>query len=124
MTKKSLLLVIVVAVFLLLPGVHVYAVPENVPLELGGVDPSNNGQGNPGRSPVFIPSVSIDGSTIYFITPCDGCLLRIVDEFDNEVYSTVIPVGATSLVLPAYLSGDYELQIVTGIYYFYGDITL
>lgn len=122
MQKRKLILLMLMAMFLL-PSVQVTANPVEVPLETGYNDPLGS-QTNPHKAPVRVPSVSIDGSTIYFITPCDGCLLRIVDEFDNVVYSTVIPVGATSLVLPAYLSGDYELQIVTGIYYFYGDITL
>ena len=64
--------------------------------------------------------MSIEDYTLYFNTPCDGYVLRLVDEF----YSTVIPVGATSLVLPSYLSGTYELQIITGYYCFFGDITL
>lgn len=122
MQKRKLILLMLMAMFLL-PSVQVTANPVEVPLETGYNDPLGS-QTNPHKAPVRVPSVSIDGSTIYFITPCDGCLLRIVDEFDNVVYSTVIPVGATSLVLPAYLSGSYELQIVTGIYYFYGDITL
>ena len=122
MQKRKLILLMLMAMFLL-PSVQVTANPVEVPLETGYNDHLGS-QTNPHKAPVRVPSVSIDGSTIYFITPCDGCLLRIVDEFDNVVYSTVIPVGATSLVFPAYLSGSYELQIVTGIYYFYGDITL
>ena len=96
---------------------------ENVPLEVGFDDPSHN-QDNPQRGPISVPKISIEDYTLYFNTPCDGYLLRLVDEFDNVVYSTVIPVGATSLALPSYLSGTYELQIITGYYYFYGDITL
>ncbi len=112
-----------IMVMLPLSNARVSAEPEDVPLETGIVDPSNN-QDNPHKTPTIIPKVSIEDYTLYFNTPCDGYVLRLVDEFDNVVYSTVIPVGATSLVLPSYLSGTYELQIITGFYCFYGLITL
>ena len=123
MKKTKLLFMTLIMVMLPLSNVRVSAEPEDVPLETGIVDPSNN-QDNPHKTPTIIPKVSIEDYTLYFNTPCDGYVLRLVDEFDNVVYSTVIPVGATSLVLPSYLSGTYELQIITGIYCFYGDITL
>ena len=104
-------------------NVRVSAEPADMPLETGIVDSSNN-QDNPHKTPTIIPKVSIEDYTLYFNTPCDGYVLRLVDEFDSVVYSTVIPVGATSLVLPSSLSGTYELQIITGIYCFYGLITL
>ncbi len=123
MKKTKLLFMTLIMVMLPLSNARVSAEPEDVPLETGIVDPSNN-QDNPHKTPTIIPKVSIEDYTLYFNTPCDGYVLRLVDEFDNVVYSTVIPVGATSLVLPSYLSGTYELQIITGIYCFYGDITL
>ena len=110
-----------IMVMLPLSNVRVSAEPEDVPL--GYNDPDNPHE-NPNKNPVEIPEVSIEDYTLYFNTPCDGYVLRLVDEFDSVVYSTVIPVGATSLVLPSYLSGTYELQIIAGIYCFYGDITL
>ena len=121
MKKTKLLFMTLIMVMLPLSNVRVNAEPADVPLEYEDpADPLND----PHRSPVEIPEVSIEDYTLYFNTPCDGYVLRLVDEFDNVVYSTVIPVGATSLVLPSYLSGTYELQIITGIYCFYGDITL
>ena len=123
MKKTKLLFMTLIMVMLPLSNVRVSAQPEDVPLEVGYEDPSEN-QDNPHKSPVLIPEVSIEDYTLYFNTPCDGYVLRLVDEFDNVVYSTVIPVGATSLVLPSYLSGTYELQIITGFYCFYGLITL
>ena len=121
MKKTKLLFMILIMVMLPLSNARVSAEPEDVPLEYE--DPYEN-QENPQRNPVLVPEVSIEEYTLYFNTPCDGYVLRLVDEFDNVVYSTVIPVGATSLVLPSYLSGTYELQIIAGIYCFYGDITL
>ena len=70
------------------------------------------------KGPVLVPSVSLDDHTLYFITPCDGCTLRLLDENDVVVYSTVIPTGTTSLMLPSYLSGEFEIQIIQGFYYF------
>ena len=81
-------------------------------------------QGDPHKSPVVIPSVSLDDHTLYFDTPCDGCTLNIVDENDVVVYTLVIPTDTTSLVLPSILSGDYTIQIIRGNYLFYGTIDL
>ena len=76
------------------------------------------------KSPVTPPSVFYDDHTLYFDTPCDGCTLNIVDGNGAVVYTTVIPTGATSLVLPPTLSGEYELQIIRAGYLFYGMIDL
>ena len=73
---------------------------------------------------MLIPEVSIEDYTLYFDTPCDGCVLRVVNELGVAEYTTVIPVDADELVLPSYLSGDYELQIIRDNWCFYGDITL
>ena len=43
---------------------------------------------------------------------------------DNVVYSTVIPINTTNLVIPSTLSGEYEIQIIQGNIYFYGFIYL
>lgn len=76
------------------------------------------------KTPIVPPSVSIDDHILYFNTPCDGCTLNIVGSNNVLVYTLVIPTGITSLVLPATLSGEYELQIISGNYIFYGTIDL
>ena len=121
MKKMKSLFMMLIMVMLPLSNVRVSAEPEEVPL--GYDDPSYN-QENPNKSPVLVPEVSIEDYTLYFNTPCDGYVLRLVDEFDNVTYSTVIPVGATSLILPPYLFGIYELQLIPSNcnYYFYGTI--
>jgi len=121
MKSKQKTFLILTMALLLLSSVYVNAAA--VQLEVRFEDPTY-GQNNPQRGPVLIPEVSIEGYTLFFDTPCDGCLLRIVNEDDDVEYSTIIPIGTTSLVLPSYLSGDYELQIISGEYIFYGDITL
>ena len=43
---------------------------------------------------------------------------------DNMVYSKVIPINTTNLVIPSTLSGEYEIQIIQGNICFYGYIEL
>lgn len=77
-----------------------------------------------GREPILVPSVSIESHTLFFVTPCDGCTLRLLDENGVVVFSTVIPTGTISLVLPSSLLGEYEIQIIQDNICFYGYITL
>lgn len=115
-------IIICLALFLISSFSGVMAQDE-IDLEVELVDPTNDHE-PPKKGPVLVPSVSLDGHTLYFATSCDGCTLRLLDENDAVVYSIVIPAGTTSLVLPSYLSGEYEIQIVEGNYYFWGYIYL
>ena len=119
MTKTRFILVSLMMAMLPLSNMHVIAVP--VTLTVGYQDPTI-GQTNPHKSPVLVPEVSIDEYTLSFDDSCLGCELRLVDENDNVVYTTVIT--SNTLVLPSYLCGEYELQIFSGIYCFYGNIEL
>ena len=76
------------------------------------------------KSPILAPTVYIDGNVLTFETSCDGCVLQLVDEDDDVVYTIVIPAGTTTLVLPADLEGTFELQIIDGEWMFYSDIEL
>ena len=120
---KRILLFFVMMAMLPLSSVQLNAAKHGVQLGVRYDDPHNNQPGG-AKTPVLIPTISIDDYTLYFDTPCDGCELRLVDEINSVVYSLVIPAGTTSLVLPSYLSGTFELQIVQGDLCFYGDITL
>lgn len=119
-TKKKLLFSLAMA---LLPfaSVCVSALPVGVQLQVRIDDPIEN-QPNDPKSPILIPEVSIDDYTLTFDASCLGCELRLLDEDGALVYSTTIT--SNTLVLPAYLSGEYEIQIISGIYCFYGDISL
>ena len=123
MTKKRFLIISCLAAVLSITSVNVYADPEGVDLQVGYIDPNNGDDGQP-KTPILIPEVSLDDHTLFFDTPCDGCTLRLVDANNNVVYSTVIPTGTTSLVLPSSLSGEYKLQIIQGNIYFWGYIIL
>lgn len=120
MTKKSIIISLL-TVMLSFGNVSVYADPVGVDLQY--VDPDDGDDGLH-KSPVTIPEIGLEDHTLYFYTPCDGCTLRLLDENDNVVYSTVITTGTTSLVLPSTLSGEYEIQIIQGNICFYGYINL
>ena len=94
-----------------------------IPLKVGRINPTKPGDHNP-KSPVIAPTVYIDGYELTFDTPCDGCTLQLVDENDVVVYSIIIPAGTTTLYLPSYLEGTFELQIIDGEWLFYGEIEL
>ena len=108
------------------PSVQVSAdngTEESIDLQVYIYNPTGN-LGGPHKGPVQIPEVSLDDHTLYFFTPCDGYTLNLVDENDGVVYTIVIPTGTTSCVLPATLSGEYELQLISGNYCFWGMINL
>ncbi len=96
---------------------------EQVDLEVSIWD-STTQKGGIGRSPVQIPTVFLDGFTLYFDEPCDDCTIQLLDEDEEVVYSVVLPNGTTEWELPELASGEYELQIIRGRYCFWGWIEL
>ena len=92
-------------------------------LEVRRIDPSVPVR-NIKRSPVRIPSVSILDHTLYFASSCDGCTLRLVNEDGDVEYAVEIPENTSTITLPFYLSGEYELQIIRGNYCFFGFVEL
>lgn len=124
MTKKKLLVISLMTALLSLSSVHVNAqAPSIIDLEVGYIDPSS-GEGGTHRANISVPYIGIDGHVLTFYSPCDGCTLCLSDENNNTVYTTVIPVGADALALPSYLSGDYKIEIIQGIFCFWGYIEL
>jgi len=123
MTNKSFLIIMCLTAMLSFTSVEVYADPEGIVLQVGYEDPDDGDEGL-NRSPILVPEISLDGYSVIFDTPCDGCTLRLVDANDNVVYSTVIPTGTTSLVLPSSLSGEYKIEIIQDNLCFYGFISL
>lgn len=92
-----------------------------IPFQTGYIDPTRPGFP---KSPVLAPTVYIDGNVLTFETPCDGCVLQLVDEDGDVIYTIIIPAGTTTLVLPSYLSGTFELQIIRDGWLFYADIAI
>lgn len=123
MKRKSLILLTLVVAMLSLSNVRVSAAPVQVSFQVGYVDPEVT-QDEPHRDPVLPPVVFLEDGTLTFGTHCDGCMLRVVNDDDEVVYSTVIPTGTSIFYLPSTLSGDYELQIIQDIWCFYGWIEL
>ena len=121
MKRKTLFLLTLVAAMLTLSNVRVSAASTQVLFEVGYIDPGNT-QDEPQRNPTTVPTVEIEDNILTFVTPCDGLELRLVNEENGVEFTTVI--SGTTLVLPSYLSGDYQLQIISGSYVFYGGITL
>ncbi|MBR6445555.1 MAG: hypothetical protein IKS94_03870 [Prevotella sp.] len=123
--KKKILTIVAIACMAFFAPVSAFAdgEPEQVDLEVTIVDPSTQ-KGGIGRSPIQIPTVFLDGHTLYFDTPCDGCTLQLVDEFDSVVYSVTIPAGTTEWELPEAVTGEFVLQIIRGRYCFWGWIEL
>ena len=74
---------------------------------------------NAQKSIICIPSVTFDGRTIHFVTPCMGLTFRLVQEdevcYETEITSDVIEI-------PQNYVGTYELQILRGDYIFYANI--
>lgn len=121
MKKKSLIVLLLMVAMLPLSSVSVMAIPVN--FNVGYVDPQNP-KDDDKRTLTLVPEVDLEDYTLTFYTPCDSCVLRLVDENNNVVYSTVIPTGTASLILPSYLSGNYEIQIIQGNLCFWGYINL
>ena len=121
MFKKLLTLLWILAMPAFMNAVNALGTP--IPFQAGRIKPTKPFPGNP-KSPVLAPTVYLDGNVLTFETPCDGCTLQLVDEDDDVVYTIVIPAGTTSLILPSYLEGTFELQIIDGDWLFYADIHL
>ena len=75
------------------------------------------------RGPVGLPNVYIDDNTLSFENLWGTYVLQIL-QGSTVVYSTVVPYGTSSVVLPSTLSGNYEFRLVADSYYYYGFITL
>ncbi|UKK67866.1 hypothetical protein L6466_11815 [Prevotella communis] len=96
---------------------------DNLSLQVRLIDPSIPTRGIK-RSPAKAPSLSIFDHTLYFATSCDGCILRLINEDGDVEYAIEIPENTSTITLPFYLYGEYELQILRGNYCFFGFVEL
>jgi len=112
---------------LIIPVLFLLATPVladgiDVPLGVGAIDPTIN---NPyPKTPIYIPSASLDGHTFYINGGHADFVVQLLDEDDNVVYQTVMPSDVSSIVLPSTLSGTYQIQLLWGDWMFYGWINL
>ena len=121
--KKMNLFLCVLVTLLTFHATPLSAIGLRIPFTRGYVNTTKPLNPKP-KSPVVEPTVYIEGNVLTFETPCDGCTLQLVDEDNEVVYTIIIPVGTTTLVLPSDLEGTFELQIIDGEWMFYSDIEL
>ena len=76
------------------------------------------------KSPVQMPTIVQDGYTLYIISGCAGATLILRDEYETEVYSTLITDETDEITLPSTLSGTYEIRLIRGSQTFVGEIEL
>lgn len=101
-------------------GENIY---EEIVLHTGIIDPTAP-EGPIKRSPIRVPSISINAHTLYFNSSCDGYTLRLYDEKGDLVVNLIIPENSSTINLPSFLVGEYEIQIIKGKYCFYGYVNL
>lgn len=104
-------------------GLNLWAA-EQVPLTVKGDDITSGTQGH-GKAPIQIPTLWQDGYELTFPSMHSEYALDIVLN-GIVVYSTNVSETTTTVFLPSWLSGEYELQLYPEdcSYYFYGYVTL
>lgn len=131
MTKKTFLFVCLLGT--LAPGTHAYnlTIPvectisveegDKLPLQIKK-DKEEEGNGEPDSKTIIpTPNVTLRENTLHFITSCNGCTFRLVQ--NNNICYEVDIIGNT-LTIPSTFTGTYELQIVSGEYIFWCEIEL
>ena len=78
------------------------------------------------KSPVNPPVVALEDYVLTFESSHPDYTLTLLDEDGEVVYQTIVVSGMNSVVLPTWLSGEYELQLYPDgtNYYYYGFIYL
>ncbi len=126
---KRILIALICLIGFLTPYIHaynsisciIYSISEEekpLPLKAKDLDPENDGEPNPRT---LIPEVTLQGNTLHFITPCNGCTFRLV-QGNNICYN--VEITGNTLAIPTTFSGMYELQIVSGDIIFYTEVVL
>lgn len=79
-----------------------------------------------GKMPLRIPTIIMDDSQVYFHDAHPDYTLTLLDVNGDVVYTAIVPAGTGTVVLPATLTGDYELRLYPDgtAYYFYGYVDL
>lgn len=100
---------------------------NDIILQVEYTNPKESLGGHP-RTPIRPPHVSLDSHTLYISGVHSGYTLYLIGNLGDEpevVYQVIIPEGMNSVVLPADITGTYELQLHNGgAYYFYCEIIL
>lgn len=70
------------------------------------------------------PEATLSENVLSFVDSHAEYTLYIIDEEGEEVYEAFIPENTSTITLPLNLSGEYELQLVSGQYCFYTNVIL
>ena len=84
--------------------------PSNPP----SIDPTNGDNSGGKFDPSRMPIISIERNVVYFHSSCGVCTLRLLNLEGETEFSARVPVGCTRVLIPSYLLGEYELQIISG----------
>ena len=84
--------------------------PSNPP----SIDPTNGDNSGGKFDPSRMPIISIERNVVYFHSSCGVCTLRLLNLEGKTEFSAHVPVGCTRVLIPSYLLGEYELQIISG----------
>lgn len=126
---KRILIALICLIGFLTPYIHAYdnssfltinisdGEGEKLPLQIK-TNPEHNGEPEPRT---LIPEVTLQGNTLHFITPCNGCTFRLVQ--DNNISYEIEIIGGI-LNIPTTFTGIYELQIVSVDTIFYTEVVL
>ena len=77
-----------------------------------------------GKAPIQVPELWQDDHVLTFQSAHADLTLRLLDAGGNEVYSAPVSASTNMVVLPATLTGSYELRLETDTYYYIGYIVL
>ena len=74
------------------------------------------------KTPITVPIVSQEDNVLTFKANHEDFTLQLYDENDLLVYSVYVPSSQTTVTLPTWLSGSYELRLYPddSYIYFYG----
>ena len=101
------------------------SVETGISFEVYYKDPLNGGNPIP-KSPVNPPQATLDDHVLTFTTSHADYTLTLLDGEGETIYTTYVSSSVNVVVLPATLTGNYELRLIpdAGNYYFYGEIIL
>ena len=100
--------------------------PPGEPIPLSIINDDHGLESGFPKSPEDTPTVSLDDHTLYFAEAfCEVVAIELKDANGTVVYSTNLPVGSSSVILPSTLSGNYTIYIIyISGYIYYGQISL
>lgn len=76
------------------------------------------------RMPIETPEVSLSEHGVRISGSHQDFMLQLIDEDGNTVFQCFFLSSMSSVVIPEFYCGSFELRLVCGGGYFYGYITL